>query len=339
MLEIKQWNLDYSLENENYKKELFDLEKSIKQHKEKSDSFEKMDVKYINNAEFDKYFSNKNFKQWKLGNCYLVSSLRSLMENNNYKKLILNSVGTVYLNWKIKYFVIKLPFWEPNWKPILIWFDDINNKEYIIKNWKKIEKSWISDWPLGIRALEAAYNEYVLWISLWPLTKMESWFGSLAIFNLLWGENVNVFNYKIPYYNPSWELEPYWRKPWEKYKKYFENIEFNDIKTFLLWFNKNDHVVTLSSRIWKSGEKTYMVWWNKFSYNHSYSLVWVSKSWNEIQSVDVINPHDTSKIVSLSYSEFISTFSLISGGILTNNFMDNTTNPYTSIPFDTNIRR
>ncbi len=296
--------------------------------------------KNLNMIEFNKFFVDKNFKQWRLGNCYFVATLRSLMENGSYSKLIMNSVKTIKSDWNINRFIVKMPLWEPNGEEILVESDDINQKQYIIKNWKKIEKSWISDWPLWVKVLEAAYNEYVLWKDNWNLSSMEWWLWSLAILNLLWRENVKMFNYKIPKYNKTvYNNQNTSKAAFRVNKPNFENIELNEVKNFLLSFTPNAKIVTLNSRVGSTDTKTYDVWWKDFYYKHAYSLLWVKKNGNNIQSIDVVNPHDTSKTMSLSYDEFLSAFSAISGGILTKSFMDNKTNSGTVTVFDTKPRR
>jgi hypothetical protein len=293
----------------------------------------------ITRVEFDKYFDNRDFKQWKLGNCYFVASLRSLMVNNNYKKLITSSVKMLTQDGKIKRFVVKMPLWEPNWESVYIEADDINQKQYVIRDWKRVERSGISQWSLWVKVLEAAYNEYVMWEDNWTLVNMEWWYGSLAILNLLWRENVKIFNYRIPKLNILNPKKNQSKAAFQEYKPEFDNIEFESVKQFLLWFNPNEQIVTLSSKSWETDEKTYLIWWKEFYYRHAYSLVWVKKNWNDIESIDVINPHDTSKTISLSYLEFISTFSRISGAKLTNNFMDNKTESNTNTVFDHTNRR
>ena len=295
-------------------------------------------VRAITTWEFKKYFESKNFKQGKLGNCYFVAALRSLMQNSNYTRLITNSVKVSNQNWKIHHFIVKMPLWEPNGESISVENDDINQKQYIIKNWKKIVRSWIAEWPLWIKVLEAAYNEYVLWKDNWQLANIEWWQGSLALLNLLWKENISMFNYRIP--KPKNKQEEYTSKGgFQQINPSFENITDTEVKKFLLSFNPNSKIATVSSIPGENDTKTYTVWWNTFYHKHAYSLIWVQKNWGEIQSIKIINPHDTSKIISLSYPEFLSAFSAMTWWTLTKNFMNNSTKPSTTTVYDVKPRR
>jgi len=297
-------------------------------------------IEWINESDFNQLFNNKTFKQWRLWNCYLISALRSLMENNNYKKLIMYSISKVTTNnWKISKFLVKMPLWEPKWKAISIENDDINQKQYIVKNWKKVKRSWISQWSLWVKVLEAVYHEFLLWKDNWNLWNVEGWFWSIALLNLLWRENISPYNYIIP--------KP-WKRAWFQEKAWFQKINLNyeklgdsEMKNFLLNFNPNSDIATVWSlpKSWWSDATTYKIGKNNFYNNHAYSLLWVEKTWNTISKIKIVNPHNTAIPIYVTYEEFVQWFHQVNWGKLKSTFMNNQTSFWTVMAYDYKLRR
>ena len=70
---------------------------------------------------YNKLFSWKErIQQWQLGDCYLVSWIHELSRAQHFDTLMRTSIQRVSWNNWDQWYQIKIPFWEPSWRKILI---------------------------------------------------------------------------------------------------------------------------------------------------------------------------------------------------------------------------
>lgn len=230
-----------------------------------------------------------------------------------------------------------MPLWEPWGERISVENDDFGKQEALV-NGKKVIKYWLRG-PLWIRALEVAYNEFVMWQDNPDMEKIEWWFSAYAFRNLLWKENVTTFGYMI---NWGWKGEPAFRNKGDfKFEEAnFANKNRQQIFNTLIQYDPNKNILaagTLSEQ-GKTDKQTFIVWRRKFYYSHAYTINNVQRNWDDL-AIDVINPHDTSKIVTLSFNEFMMVFRRLYWATFTSKFMDNRTLAWTTTVVDAQQRR
>lgn len=246
---------------------------------------------------FDIQFNNNVFKQWPIGNCYFLAYLRSLMESENYKTLIKTSVQgpeQVINNDGSNGFLyrVKIPLWEPRAKTQTIYDTDLTYH-------------WVSNSNRWAKVLESAYIKFITWehtINTRSLRKANEWWKpNLAAATLLGNENIIKYS--------TW---------------WYMNFAIADnqhilasITTLLLNWDKNNYMLCASSYCANNVDdsNTYTVpkfdKKNSFNYRHAYSITWIEKQWKNIISIQLINPHNTSKPFWINYNTFIYGFSWV----------------------------
>lgn len=294
--------------------------------------FEKREQEYLyqnttlDEQDYQKYFTDRSFKQWQIWDCYFVSALRSFMENDSYKTFIKTSVRIQKdENGKIKSVLVKLPLWEPYAKPVKITKENFETQINRNSKKNKNEKMYPLSWSIWAKIIEAAYFEYTTWKNNPNFLDVEGWFSHKALATLLWKENIKEFSIGT-----------------DEDKKSLNSLKNkNDVLNKLLFFNKKSDIIWLSSIYvsWKNDKNVYDLVSNtkkiELHNNHAYSIVNVNKSWLIISSIDIVNPHDTSKIINITLNELMNSFRWIRWATINKkSAFDNVTKADTLRPVD-----
>ena len=241
----------------------------------------------------------KNFRQWKLGNCYFVVAIKNLARSKYFDTLMMTSIKRTWEN----SFNLYMPLWEPEWVKIPICEKDL-----------KQSSIW---WPIWYKILEIWFAKYLLfkkWIIPDPnivitdklMKKMEV--GSVweTMLSLLWPKS---FANKCI-----------------KNEKTTKSSIMNGLQNF---DPKDLSTISISSKTkkWKTDKNFYEIWWERIYYGHAYSLCGIEKEWDVIKNVVLDNPWNNENKewghrITLSIDDFFDCFSLINIWHKTDNFLN-----------------
>ena len=269
----------------------------------------------MSQSEYNALFSGKErLQQWQLGDCYLVSWINELARAQHFDTLMRTSIQRMKRNNGELWYQIKIPFWEPSWRKILLKDSEIPVAKIRWNVWYKVlELAYAKN---KLRKNDRNGNRY------YPITSSElkriSWWWTKEVLQSFLGKQ-NIW------FNDFWykdKKEPLSKLSW---------TQKNEIHNFLKNYNPSiwNKFVSLSSLSWSNDTESYIVWWKKIYRKHAYSLTWVKKNskW-EIVSIRVLNPWNAQwtwkNYQDFTLNEFYSAFSAMScGKIKIQSFLDN----------------
>jgi len=292
-----------------------------------SDEKERAYLKKYQKISYEQYslmFPSLNeFWQWKLGDCYLISTIQSLARTKYFNTLMMTSIKVTNTG----EYSISLPLWEP-WGRIY----NISKKELNISAVK---------WGTGFKLLEIAFAKYLLHkdpkksITKDDIKKIEWGVPSEALQTLLWPQSVIVTKYR-----PHKGSSPFTLSGLPETKK--KNI-VKILEDFSL--RKGNKYISLGSLPWGNDRKKYKIWSKTFYHKHAYSVIGVDKDTNgNISHIKVLNPRNNKGIdwwaeQLLTLSDFFSAFSVFDSGRITETFLNHSTNQQEIAVVDSKIRK
>ncbi len=272
----------------------------------------------MSQSEYNRLFSGKErLQQWQLGDCYLVSWINELARAQHFDTLMRTSIQRMKRNNGELWYQIKMPFWEPSWRKILIKDSEIKVAQIRWNNWYKLlELAYAKD---KLRKNDRNGNRYR------PMTHLElqkiKWWWTHEVLQKFLGKN-NIW------FSDFWTINNYkHKKTLAESPQNTRNEIHNFLKNYIpsIW-NK---FVSLASLPWVNDKKSYLVKWKRIYCWHAYSLAWVKKNKNwEIESIEVLNPWNNEfywgSHQNFTLNEFFASFSAIScGKIKTKTFLGN----------------
>ena len=262
----------------------------------------------MSQSEYNALFSGKErLQQWQLGDCYLVSWINELARAQHFDTLMRTSIQRMKRNNGELWYQIKIPFWEPSWRKILIKDSEIKVAQIRWNNWYKLlELAYAKD---KLRKNDRNGNRYRP-MTHSELQKIKWWWTHEVLQKFLGKKNI--------WFNDFWTMKNYRNgKTLSQSPQTAKNEIHNFLRNFVpsIW-NK---FVSLASLPWSSDTDSYTVWWKKIYRKHAYSLTWVNKNskW-EIVSITVLNPWNDKwhweNYQNFTLDEFYKAFSAISCG-------------------------
>lgn len=241
----------------------------------------------------------KNLKQWALGNCYFVATIKNLARSKYFDTLMMTSLERT---WEDS-FNLYMPLWEPWWMKIKITSKDIESATIRGPLWYKILEVWFSKYLLCKKWIISSPN-IIMTKDL--MKKMAAWGAWLAMRSLLWPKS---FTNKFLLNNSSNK---------EIIINWLRNYDPKDLS-----------VISVSSKFkeWKTDQNSYEVWWETIYYGHAYCLCGIEKEWDSIKNIVLDNPWNNSnkkwwRTIKLSLDDFFESFFAINIGHITDNFMN-----------------
>ncbi len=248
----------------------------------------------------------RDFRQYNVGNCWLLATISGLMNYPNYEWLIRTSVSSDRKGG----FFITLPLGSPEnkWNKYHITAEALNRKQIGITGYAK--ELAIARWN-GITALMLAYWQHATWKTDFNIADLSWGFSSIALNTLVW--NMKVYDWdrkmKTQYnvFKDQNQKELYeWNDP--------EFEDRNLLKAFMQ-FDKKDSVMMVYANVdTSSGRSDSILPVNKKTqdgkrYEHNYHAFTVYdvkciKGKTEPETVTLINPWRNNEKFDISYSVF-----------------------------------
>lgn len=264
----------------------------------------------LSKKQFDSMFGSWNaIRQQNVGNCYLIASLNSLRESPHFEVLVRTSIKEVRGGWEVK-----VPLGSPNARSVFITKEDLKpqpnpkynraNRQGEVDTRKYLDPV---DAPMGYKVLEAAFIKQVLGGVL-DRSKIEGGFGHQSLLSLLGN------NFEKVKVSGSDRI----RDPRHTHAQYGESPAFirgtelgrSNLVNFLDSYDNAKFIATANTPSSAIGDRgRFKINGIEFATGHAYSIVNVDK-FNK--NVFVANPWDTSKVIKLSYDEFMQVFNQVS---------------------------
>lgn len=268
-------------------------------------------------ADYNTLFSWKDrIQQWQLWDCYLVSWIIELSKAQHFDTLMRTSIQRMRRNnWDLWY-QIKIPFWEPSWRKILIKDSELKVAKI---NWANGFKLLELAYAKNRRKNDRAWNQYAP-ITSAELQKISWWWTHEVLQTYLWKQNI--------WFNDFWTQSNFKNN---KVLDQSSQKSKDDIKNFLKHYNPKiwNKFVSLASKIGKTDHENYKIGWKTIYCKHAYSISKVEKtsSW-DIKYIRVLNPRnqkwDWKNYLNFTLDEFYKWFSAMqSWTVKVKNFLDN----------------
>ncbi len=243
----------------------------------------------LSNEDYNKLFSGfVDVRQWFFGDCYLVSTIKSLARSRYFDTLMMTSIQK-NSDWSYDLF---LPLWQPDWKKLHISKEELSLAKIKWSDGYKILEVWFAKEALTRKNWSLLYPEDMPDVKLTEesMDQIIWWNSYHALAILLWYSNI--------------KRQAVSNKP--ERKKLIINV--------LKKFNpKNLNLILVSSKRrpnWvPSTQKTYTIDGQKMYYHHAYSLYSIEKTGETISSVTLEDPANNKRKITLSFLWFMWAFS------------------------------
>ena len=259
----------------------------------------------LSNEEYNEMFKWLDVvRQWKLWNCYFISSIKNIARSDFFDVLMKSSIEN---RWNGSFYIY-MPLWEPKWEKISITPKDLEAT--------KIQ------WAIWYKILEAGFAKYLLYkngiihntktiLTENLIKKIAKWRAWDSMQTILWPKSYCVKKIVATK---------------ENYNRIIEALKnFNPKKLSSI-------SITAKQMKWKSDRCSYNVNWEVMYYNHAYSLYSIEKEWDRIVSVTLENPWNNKNRkwwwkIKLPLLSFLYSIHSISAWSTTNSFLNFTTFP------------
>lgn len=261
---------------------------------------------------FHEFFSpNADFAQANVGNCYLVAALHSLRLSPHFEVLVRSAVTPVIESLPdpanrgkktnfIVGFDVRIPLGDPKGKIVRVHMEDIQEDS----GQQTVAHLYLGlRGPLGFRVLEAAYTLVQHGRDdRGQINRKASagGFGGQALEVLVGKDGVRTKDTYVPGQKVS-------------FSENGDAAMCSKVIDALNNFSHEKHFATVGTPVRDNDRRTFPVKdvngkTVNFNYTHAYSVESVNAA---AKTVTVVNPHDTSKPITLSYAEFLTTFASI----------------------------
>lgn len=249
------------------------------------------------------------------GNCYFIAWIMQLADTQYFGPLMRTWISNVEFNDWSFWYSVKIPFWKPDGRSILIKNEELDSAKVTWNQWYKL--LWIA-YVKNRRPNNKIWNKYA------PITKEEYtaakwWWTKEVLDTFLWRDKIGFHTFWDP----------------NRARPLSETLTESQ-KASLIWYLKNfniynwNQLVSLSSIWLKSDSHSYKVWSNLMFYRHAYALRSVDKdAYGNITNIKVTNTWNDrfSEIpwyadLNLTLPQFLKAFSFIWAWKLQNRFMN-----------------